>query len=170
MAIKGLCFNQVHKYAMQDNNWIILEFTWNNSDTFSELIQNNTAHFLSEFISHNTETFRVIPPHKTLFLRAHIKPYWHFPIVNSKQYYAHFSGFISHDTFSGSYYKIILCIFSAFISNNIDTPRVTTKQYCKFLSNETDIFRQKVIAIYYRIFTQKVYQTIPLSLSDINLF
>ena len=49
---------------------------WNNSDTFRELIQNNTTHFLSEFMSNNI--------------------YWHFRRVTIKQYYTHFSGFISH--------------------------------------------------------------------------
>ena len=51
-------------------------------------------------------------------------------------------------TFLGSFYKIILHIFTEFISNNADTSRVTTKPYCKiilfckFLSNETDILRK----------------------------
>ena len=57
--------------SMQDlesNNCIILEFMWNNSDTFGELIQNNTTHLLSKFISNNTETFREILPNKTHFL------------------------------------------------------------------------------------------------------
>ena len=77
---------------------------------------------------------------------THLRTY--FRKVTTKQYYAHFSEFISHNTFSGSYYKIILRIFSEFRLNNINTSRVTSKQYCKtilfykFLSNETDIFRE----------------------------
>ena len=61
---------------------------------------------------------------------------------------AHFLEFISHNTFSGSYNKIILHNFSESISNNIDTSKVTPKQYSKIilfynsLSNLTDIFRE----------------------------
>ena len=49
-------FKQIHKYARirnqkLDNFWEI----WNNPDTFRELIQNNTTHVLSKFISNNTE-------------------------------------------------------------------------------------------------------------------
>ena len=45
-------------------------------------------------------------------------------------------------------FRELLHIFSEFISNNIDTSRATTKQYYKiilfykFLSNESDIFRE----------------------------
>ena len=41
----------------------------NNSETFRELIQNNTTYFLlSEFVSNNTDTFREIIPNKIHFL------------------------------------------------------------------------------------------------------
>ena len=63
---------------LENNNWIILEFIWNNSDTFRELIHNNNTHFLSEFISNNTETFREVLLHKTPFVTVYIKQYWHF--------------------------------------------------------------------------------------------
>ena len=91
------------------------------------LWQNDSTHFLSEFISNNTETFRDILLHKTLFVRHHIKHYWYFRGDTTKQYYSHLSEFTSHITFSGSYYKAILHIFSELISNNIDTFRVTAK-------------------------------------------
>ena len=97
---------------LESNNWIILEFIWNNSDTFIELTQDNT-HFLSEFISNNI--------------------YWYFQRVTIKQYYTLFSEFILHNTFSGSYYKKTLHIFAEFTSNNIYTSRVTTKQYYKII-------------------------------------
>ena len=119
--------------GLENNNWIILALLWNNSGTFRELIQNNTTHFLSEFISNNTESFREILPHKALFGRVHIKQYWHVRRVTTKQYHTYFSEFISHKTFSGSYYEIILYIFSEFISKNIDNSRATTKQYCKII-------------------------------------
>ena len=56
IAIKKPVFKQIHKYARirnqkLDNFWEI----WNNPDTFRELIQNNTTHVLSKFISNNTE-------------------------------------------------------------------------------------------------------------------
>ena len=78
-----------------DNNSFVLEFIWNNSDTFRHLIQNNTIHFLSEFIPNNTQnnTF--------------------------SESYTRFAESISHNTFSVSYYKIILHIFSEFISKNL---------------------------------------------------
>ena len=69
---------------------IILGFTWNNSDTFRELIQNNTTHFLSEFISNSTEIFKEILPHKAFSVRVHIKQFWHFQRVNTIQYYTSF--------------------------------------------------------------------------------
>ena len=47
---------------LENNHGIILEFTWNNSDTFRVFIQNNTSHFLLEFTSNNTETFREALP------------------------------------------------------------------------------------------------------------
>ena len=73
MAIKDLCFNQDHKHArLENNNWIILGFIWNNYDTFREFIQNNSTHFLSEVIPNNTETLRDIPQ-KTPFVNVHIK-------------------------------------------------------------------------------------------------
>ena len=104
---------------------------------------------MSEFISSNTETFREIQLHKTLFVRVHIKQYWHFPRVSTKHYYIHFSDIISQNTFSGSYYQTTLHIFLEFISNNIDTSRVTTKQYCKIilfykflLNSTTDVFKE----------------------------
>ena len=90
---------------------------------FQRVTQNNTTHFVSEFISNNTETFREIPPHKTLFVRVHIKQYWHFRRVTTKQYYLHSPEFISHNTLSGSNYEIILHIFSEFMSNNTETFR-----------------------------------------------
>ena len=96
-------------------------------------MQNNTTHFLSEFISNNTETFREILPHKAPFVRVHIKQYWHFRRAATKQYFTNFSEFIWHNTISGSYYKMILHIFSEFISNNIDTSIVTTKHYSKII-------------------------------------
>ena len=53
---------------LENNNGIILEFIWNNSDTFRVFTQNNTTHFLLEFTSNNTETFREALPNKTHFL------------------------------------------------------------------------------------------------------
>ena len=51
MSIKYLRIKQVHKYArLKNDNWLILEFIWNNFDTFRELIEKNTTHILSEFI------------------------------------------------------------------------------------------------------------------------
>ena len=88
MAIKDLCFKQVHNmHGLENNNWVILEFIWKNSDTFRELIQNNTTKFCSEFMSNLTEISREILPHKIHFVRVHIKQYWHFRRVTTKQYY-----------------------------------------------------------------------------------
>ena len=115
-----------------------------------------------------------ILPHKTPFVRVHIKHYRHFRRATNKQYHTHFFEFISHNTFSGSYYKIRLNIFSEFIPTNINTTRVATKQYCKIilfckvLSNKTDIFRASLPNT--RAFPQKMYQTILLPLSYKNLF
>ena len=81
---------------LENNNWITLQFIWNNFDSFWELIKNNTAHFLSNFLSDNTES-----------------------------YYTHFLEFISHNKSWASYHKITLDIFGEFISNNIDTSRGT---------------------------------------------
>ena len=53
---------------LENNNGIILEFIWNNSDTFRVFTQNNTTHFLLEFTSNNTETFWEALPNKTHFL------------------------------------------------------------------------------------------------------
>ena len=61
-----------------------------------------------------------------------------------------------------------------FISCNIDTSRVTTKQYYEIilfymlLLNETDILREFLPNT--SLFSQKMYQAILLSLSDVNLF
>ena len=63
-----------------------------------------TLHFLSEFISNNTETFREILLHKSLSVRVHIKQYWHFWRVSTKQCYTNLSEFISPNTFSESCY------------------------------------------------------------------
>ena len=84
------------------NNWIILDFIWNNSDPFTELIE-NIRHILPEFISNNTETFREILPQRILFVRVHIKQS-HYQSVTTKQYYIHFPVIISNNTFSPSYY------------------------------------------------------------------
>ena len=83
----------------ENNNWIILEFIWNNSDTFGEPLQNNTTLFLTEFISNNTETFWEILPHKTPFVWVHIKQYWHFCKGTPRQCYTQFPEFISHNIF-----------------------------------------------------------------------
>ena len=82
------------------------------------------------------------------FVRVHIKQYWHFQRATTRKCDSQFSEFISHNISSGSYHKIILHISSEFISNNIGTSRVTTKQYYEiilfynFLSNKNDIFRE----------------------------
>ena len=167
MAIKDLCFKHV-------DIWIILEFIWNNFDTFRALIQDNTTHFFSEFILNNIETFRETLPHKTP-VRVHVNQNWHFWRAAIKQHDTHFSEFISHKTFPESYYKMKLHIFSEFLSNNIYTYRVTTKQYCKiilfytFLSKKL-IFSESYYQIYYRLFPQKMYQTTILFLLNVNLF
>ena len=74
-----------------------------------------------------------------------------FWIVTIKQYYTHISEFISHITFSGSYYKIIPHVFSEFIRNNIDTSRVTTKQYSTIIFTLTfsDFFQWRCIRQYF---------------------
>ena len=83
-----------------------------------------------------------------LFVRFYIKQYWYFLRVTTKEYFTHFSEFILHNAFSRSYCKIILHISAESVSNNIDTSRVTTRQYYKiilfykFLPNETDIVRE----------------------------
>ena len=79
MANKDLCFKQVHT-SMQDsenNNWLNLEFIWN-----------------------NTETSREILPQKTLFVRVLLKQYLHFQgatintthISQSSHHTIHFQG------------------------------------------------------------------------------
>ena len=74
-----------------------------------------------------------------------------FWIVTIKQYYTHISEFISHITFSGSYYKITPHVFSEFIPNNIDTSRVTTKQYSTIILTLTfsDFFQWRCIRQYF---------------------
>ena len=42
---------------LKNNSLKILEFIWNNFDTFRELMQKNTTYFLWEFIAIDTETF-----------------------------------------------------------------------------------------------------------------
>ena len=59
METKELCFKLSKFTSIQDlenSNWIILGFIWNNSDTVRELVQNNITGFLLVFISNNTET------------------------------------------------------------------------------------------------------------------
>ena len=103
---------------------IFSEAILNNSDTFRELIANNFTHSFSEFISNSYQTIlhtfsrvhikqfwhfqRVTTKQDTFFVRVHTKSYWDFRRVTTKQYYTHFSKFISHNAFSGSYYQIIL--------------------------------------------------------------
>ena len=87
METKDLCFKLSKLTSIQDlenNNWIILGFIWNNFDTVRELVQNSITRFLLEFISNNTETFREIL--STLFVRVHIKQYWHSRRVTTNQY------------------------------------------------------------------------------------
>ena len=79
-----------------------------NFDAIRDLIQNNTTLIFSEFISNYTDIFGELLPNST----THAK---------------HFSEFLSHNAFSVSYFKIMLHIFSEFISQNICTCRVTTK-------------------------------------------
>ena len=86
METKDLCFKLSKLTSIQDlenNNWIILGFIWNNFDTVRELVQNSITRFLLEFISNNTETFREIL--STLFVRVHIKQYWHSRRVTTNQ-------------------------------------------------------------------------------------
>ena len=75
---------------------LIPQCTLCNSDNFRELIQNNTTHFLSEFISNNTDTFREILSHKTLFVRVRTKQYRHFQRVTNKQFIFMSSHHIPH--------------------------------------------------------------------------
>ena len=78
--------------------------------------------FFSEFISNNTNTFRELLPNKSKnIFRVHIKYYWHFQGVISKQYYTLFQ-----------------------TSSNTDIFRVTGKQYYTLFqtSSNTDIFRE----------------------------
>ena len=136
---------------MQDvekNNWIILEFIWNNSDTFRELIQYYTLLVrVSDKqywnFQRDTNTFRELIQYYTLLVRVrdkqywnfqrdttkqhtlfcHIKQQWHFCRVTTKQYYTHFSEFISHNTLLGSYYKTTILTppelqYSQICSNN----------------------------------------------------
>ena len=87
--------------------------------------------------------------HTIRFLSEVIKKYWRFQKVTIKQCYTNCTILlILHNTFSGSYCKIILHSVSEFISNTIYNSRITTKQYYKmllfykFLSNKTDIVRE----------------------------
>ena len=111
-AIKDLSFKQVRKYArLKNNNWTILEFIWNNSDTFNELIQHSTTHFCHNlYITILTLWDSYYQTTLHTFLSFYITKY-----------------------ISGSCYKIILHIFSGFISNNIHVSRVTTKHYYKII-------------------------------------
>ena len=124
-------------------------FSWFRGDSLSFPISpvGKTLRFLSEFISSNTETFRKILLHKTLFTRVHIKQYWHFWRVNTKQYYTHFSEFISHNIFLASHYKITLHVFSELYRTILKPPELLPNSTVKiilfkFLSNKTDIFRE----------------------------
>ena len=87
---------------------------------------------MSKFKSHNTETFREIPPNKTFFVRANIKQSDIFRELLPTNA-THIFQRVSHYTFSESYFKRILNIFSEFRSNNINIYRVTAKHYCKII-------------------------------------
>ena len=78
MAITDHCFKQVHNVQdSENNNWLNLEFIWN-----------------------NTETSREIIPHKTVFVRVLLKQYLHFRgatintthISQSSHHTIHFQG------------------------------------------------------------------------------
>ena len=112
-------------------------------------------HTFSEFISNNTHTFRELLPNKSKHIfRVHIKYYWHFQGVTSKQYYTltlpdikqywHFQKVtgkqyyklfqISYHyqtilTFSESYWETILHTFPKFISSNTDNFRELLPNY-----------------------------------------
>ena len=97
-----------------------------------------------------------------LFARVHMKQYWDFRRVTTKQYCTHFSELIPHNTFSGRYYKKILHISSEFLSNNTDTSKLTNSTVqtvlYTFLSNKTDIFREllpNTTDFFHRICTRK---------------
>ena len=126
MAIKYLFLSiYTSMQVLENNNWIILDVKWNNSDTFRELIQNNTTHSLSEFISNNTETFREILHTRQTFVRVNINQYWHFCRVASKNFSSHLSDCISHNTFSGSYYTFFQSSYQTILAP-LELPRNTT--------------------------------------------
>ena len=118
-------------WDLENNNCIILELIWNNSDTFRVSIENNPTCFFSKFISNNS----VHTTQGIFFVKVRVKQYWHFQRVTTKQYYTHFSGSCYKTYFQGVTIKryYALYIFSKLISNNIDTSRVTTKQYCEII-------------------------------------
>ena len=94
---------------------------------FQRVIQNNTTHFLSEFMSNNI--------------------YWHFRRVTIKQYYTHFSRFISHKNSYQTIFtppvflsnsKIILFSITFYQSKLSDNFR-------ELLPNTTNLFHKDVL-------------------------
>ena len=105
---------------------------------------------MSEFISNHTETFKEILPHQTPSVKVHIKQYWHFRRATTKQYYIYFSELKSHNTFSGSLYKMR---FSQSSHQTILTPpEVLPNNAVKwYLSMSFYLTRLKFAVSYYQI-------------------
>ena len=104
---------------------------WNNFGTLRELIQNNTIFVkvqITQYWNFQRDTTK-----QDILCQSSYKTIWYFQRVTTNQCYTHFSELISHYTFSESYFKRILNIFSEFRSNNIDIYRVAAKHYCKII-------------------------------------
>ena len=100
---------------------------WNNSDTFRELIQNNTTHFLSEFMPNNI--------------------YWHFRRVTIKQYYTHFSRFISRkNSYQTIFTPAVLLSNSKVILFSITFYQSKLRDnFRELLPNTTNLFHKDVL-------------------------
>ena len=70
-----------------------LKFICNN--TLRELLQNDTTHFTRVHIKQYWNFYTDTTTQYT---------FWHFWRVTTKYYYTHFSYFLSHNTFSGSFF------------------------------------------------------------------
>ena len=99
-----------------NNRKHVSDFIWGNTDTFMELLLNNTTHFSS----HQT----ILTVTGKQYCRVYIKQYWYFQRVPSKLNYNNnlFSEYISHNNKT----------FAELLPNNIDLFGTYIIQYSRF--------------------------------------
>ena len=113
----------------------------NDIDNFRDLIPNHTAPFLIVHIK--KYTFRELLLNKSKQVsRVHIKHYWHFQGVTSKQYYALFQTTNNTNISSELLANNTLHFLRAYIKHNWHFQRVAGKHtFPELISDNTDIFR-----------------------------